>query len=101
MFELNIHKSSLWVERNWRLRFSDCQNLTSIVLPPDLTEISDGMFSGAGLTSLDIPCGVTRIGYSAFSHCKGLTSVRLPNSVIETTGFLLRFVKSNVNSAAF
>lgn len=45
------------------------------------------MFSWAGLTSLDIPYGVTRIGYSAFSDCKGLTSVRLPNSVIETTGF--------------
>lgn len=74
--------------------FSGCQNLTSIVLPSDLTEISDGVFCGTGLTSLDIPCGVTRIGYSAFSDCKGLTSVRLPNSVIETTGFSFSFCEN-------
>ena len=43
--------------------------------------IGDSAFSGAGLTEVGIPEGVTGIGDSAFSACWGLTSVSIPDSV--------------------
>ena len=53
-------------------------------------EIKDGAFSCCkGLSSISIPDGVTTIGYSAFMFCSGLTSIRIPKSVtsIESDAF--------------
>ena len=35
----------------------------------------------SGLTSLNLPDGITSIGESAFSNCSGLTSLTLPDGI--------------------
>ena len=63
--------------------FYNCSNLTSINIPNNLTSISDYAFYGcSGLTSLNIPPKVTLIRDYAFCACRGLSSVVIPNSVI-------------------
>lgn len=44
-----------------------------------------------GLTSVTIPNSVTSIGEEAFQNCKGLTSITIPKSItkIENNGFWL------------
>lgn len=62
--------------------FSDCENLTSIVLSDGLTNIGFGAFRFCtGLVSIEIPDSVTNIGELAFSACTNLTSVALSNSM--------------------
>ncbi|MDY4161087.1 MAG: leucine-rich repeat protein, partial [Prevotella sp.] len=56
--------------------------ITELVIPDDVTNISFSAFSGcSGLTSVTIPNSVTSIGEDAFSGCSGLTSVTIGNSV--------------------
>ena len=51
-------------------------------VPEGVTHIGDAAFwQCAGLTGVNLPHSVTRIGYDAFSQCS-LTDVILPNSVI-------------------
>ena len=62
--------------------FSDCEGLTSLIIPSGVTWIGRSAFSGCRvLTSLVIPSGVTSIGQYAFSGCKGLTSLVIPSGV--------------------
>ena len=44
-------------------------------------DISGVFDSCTAITSVQIPNGVTNVGYLSFSHCDGLTSVTLPNTV--------------------
>ena len=90
--------------------FSLCGNLTSISLPKSLTSISSYGFSGTDLTSITIPenvrsigceafflCdklkkvvlpeGITRISSKTFAMCSNLTSITIPDSVIEIDVF--------------
>lgn len=60
--------------------FSHCSALTSVNLQ-SATPISEGMFSGSGLTTVTIPSGVTSIAASAFENCATLTSVTIPASI--------------------
>lgn len=56
-------------------------NLKSIVLPTSLQKIGRGAFSGSGITSIEIPQGVTIVGDYAFMRCNELTSIQIPTSV--------------------
>ena len=65
----------------------------AITIPSSLggysvTSIEDYAFSGCrGLTSVTIPDSVTSIGSYAFSGCSGLTSVTIPDSVTSIGSF--------------
>ena len=91
--------------------FNSCEALTSITIPNSVTSIGKGVFAScyalksfygkyasddnrcliyadeliafapAGLTTYNIPDGVTAIGKSVFSWCDALTSITIPNSV--------------------
>ena len=61
--------------------FSDCYNLTSIIIPNSVTSIGDSAFSNCSLTSIVIPDSVTSIGTWAFAGCVRLTSVTISDSV--------------------
>ena len=62
--------------------FSNCNNLTGIIIPSSVTIINDKAFYGCyGLTSIVIPNCITEIGDEVFYYCKNLTKVVIPNSV--------------------
>ncbi len=62
--------------------FTDCTNITSLVLPKRLTKIVNNAFSGCtGLTSLDLPETLTTIGENAFRGCTGLGEVTFPTNI--------------------
>ena len=55
---------------------------TGVIIKDGTKGIADSAFSNCkGLTSITIPNGVISIGSSAFSNCKSLTSITIPNSV--------------------
>ena len=61
-----------------------CSGLTSLNLPAGITEIDKYAFYDCnGLTSLNLPAGITEIGENAFQYCSGLTSLNLPAGVTE------------------
>ena len=62
-----------------------CENL-SLTVPNSVTSISDGFgaFSGCkGLKSITIPESISSIGRNAFKDCISLTSITIPHSVTE------------------
>ena len=62
--------------------FAYCSGLTSLNLPAGITEIGCAAFRGcSGLTSLNLPAGITSIGSIAFWGCSGLTSLNLPAGI--------------------
>ena len=62
--------------------FDNCPNLTSIIIPNNITTIGIQTFNRcSGLTSVTISNRVTSIGNQAFNNCSALTSITIPNSV--------------------
>ena len=62
--------------------FSDCINLTSVIIPDSVVYIGNGAFKNCiNLTTVTIPDSVTHIGEWAFGGCRRLKNVILPNSV--------------------
>ena len=56
--------------------FSYCSGLTSLNLPAGITSIGNCAFVDcSGLTSITLPAGITSIGFDAFAGCSGLTSI--------------------------
>ena len=56
--------------------FSRCIGLTSVEIPAGVTSIATYAFDGCnGLTSVEIPASVTSIGCDVFRDCDKLTSV--------------------------
>lgn len=56
--------------------FSNCKNLTSIIIPTSVMQISDNAFSNcSGLSgTFTIPNSVVSLGYFAFQGCTGITN---------------------------
>ena len=66
------------------LAFEGCSGLTSLNLPAGITEIGPyAFYDCSGLTSLNLPAGITSIGDNAFHGCSGLTSLTLPAGITE------------------
>lgn len=64
--------------------FYGCGGLTEINLPAGISEIGYGAFNNCGgLTEVSIPQGVTLIGAEAFQRCQNLKTVSIPNGVSE------------------
>ena len=62
--------------------FYGCSGLTSLNLPAGITKIGDDAFAScSGLTSLTLPAGITEIDDGAFWYCSGLTSLNLPAGI--------------------
>ena len=58
--------------------FKGCTNLTSIVIPSNVTKIGGWAFNGCtSLTSIEIPGNVTKIGDGAFAGCTSLKDIYL------------------------
>lgn len=56
-------------------------SLDDFEFPEDVTKISDFAFARSSLSKIDIPEGVTSIGYGAFYHCDNLEDVTIPSTV--------------------
>ena len=68
--------------------FYGCSGLTSLNLPAGITEIGEGAFyQCSGLTSLNLPDGITSIGDNAFEGCSGLTSLNLPAGITRISDY--------------
>ncbi|MDD6981619.1 MAG: leucine-rich repeat protein [Clostridia bacterium] len=61
------------------------QGLTSLELPEGMTEIPDSAFIGASIESIVLPSTLTKIGASAFSG-SALKSITIPKGVTEIGG---------------
>lgn len=71
-----------WTETIPAHAFSNCNNLTNIVIPESITSIGSYAFSiCSSLTSITIPDGVTSIDSYTFVSCKNLTNITIPDSV--------------------
>lgn len=56
--------------------YLNSEEVTSVTLPADMTEVKNYLFYGCtSLTSITIPDSVTDIGEYVFSKCAGLTSI--------------------------
>lgn len=62
--------------------FYRSDSLEDISLKQGITEIGQFAFARSTLKKIEIPEGVTDIGYGAFYHCDSLESVSLPDSVM-------------------
>ncbi len=83
--ETNLVLPDNYMEQSYRIgdyAFYGCSSLTSIDLPDGLTSIGYAAFyKCSSLTSIDLPDGLTSIGDWAFGSCSSLTSIEIPNSV--------------------
>ena len=62
--------------------FSECDRMTSLVIPDSMTTIGDWAFTGcANMVRMDMGNGVVTIGDSAFRDCISLTELVIPDSV--------------------
>ncbi len=70
--------------------FAECETLTDVTLPSNMTSIEDSAFYGCiELTNVTLPGSLSSIGSSAFYGCAALASVELPAGItsIETALF--------------
>lgn len=58
--------------------FYGCTALSSVSFDLGITNICDNLFAYSGLTSVEVPDTVTRIGANSFASCTSLVSVQLP-----------------------
>lgn len=56
-------------------------DVNTVSISPRVTKVGDFAFARSGLTGIELPDGVTDIGYAAFYHCNALQEVTIPASV--------------------
>ncbi len=62
--------------------FSDCLDITSVIMPDTVTEIGVGAFNCClSMSYIYIPDSVVTIKNSAFSGCSSLTEINLPSGI--------------------
>lgn len=61
--------------------FYCCENVKSVVLPESLETIEIGTFEASGIESIVFPSNLKVIEESAFANCEGLTRLELPKGV--------------------
>ncbi len=68
--------------------FEDSSKLSSVTLPRNLLTIGDFAFSNTGLTSINIPETLTKLGQGSFSKCSNLSTVifESPSALKEIKG---------------
>lgn len=64
-------------------------DLYTYTIPSNITRIGDFAFARSNLKNINIPKGVTTIGYAAFYHCDNLTDISIPETItwIEPSAF--------------
>lgn len=67
--------------------FYGCTELTRIHLHEGITEIGSGAFRKSGMTSIELPSSVTKMGNQVLSYCNNLTSVTI-NGLMGSAMFL-------------
>ena len=67
--------------------FYACSSLTSVKLPRNLGRLGPWAFAETPITSISLPESLRCIFPHAFSGCKGLTEITLPDSVYFVSGF--------------
>lgn len=78
--------------------FSNCDNITSVVISDGVTAIGDYAFYDCDkLVSVEISNSVTSIWSRAFSHCDKLANIKIPSSV-ETIGDYAFYYLKNLTS---
>ena len=64
--------------------FSDCENLSKVILPNSVISIGESAFWGCtGLVSITIPNSVTSIANEAFAYCENLNHITLPSCLTD------------------
>jgi len=63
--------------------FIGCESLKTLILPDTLEEIGYAAFQGTGLTSIEIPASVKKIGSGAFTACESLQEVKVYSADME------------------
>jgi len=61
--------------------FANCRGLRSINLPASCTNIYSYAFYNSGITSIELPVGVSRICESTFQDCNQLVKIEIPYTV--------------------
>ena len=56
--------------------------LENLIIPDDISKISQYAFFKSNISSIEIPSSVVTIGKQAFSYCEKLKSVRIHNSIM-------------------
>ena len=80
--------------------FSDCTNITNVIVPNSITLFGMGAFNGCiNLISINVPSSVISIGDTAFSDCSSLPSIYIPNSVLNVGFYTFSGCSSLVISA--
>ncbi len=63
--------------------FQGCENIGNIEFEGNITEIPDGAFKDCKCLSMELPCGIKRVGKEAFAGCTGLIDLSLPSTITE------------------
>lgn len=71
------------IKRIDRYAFQNCQLLTNIDIPKNVTSIGDCAFWSSSINSIFIPNAVSTLGIKCFADCKKMSSVFLGNALQE------------------